>query len=64
MLIGPKDSISMGVLETGTNTFYRSLLQKGDGGQALRDMNEATNNAFCPFSGWGWWPRFSLGGIH
>lgn len=50
MLIGPKDSISMGVLETGTNTFYRSLLQKGDGGQALREMNEATNNAFFPFS--------------
>ena len=50
MLIGPKDSISMGVLETGTNTFYRSLLQKGDGGQALRDMNEATNNAFFPFT--------------
>jgi hypothetical protein len=50
MLIGPKDSISMGVLETGTNTFYRSLLQKGDGGQALRDMNKATNNVFFPFS--------------
>jgi len=40
----------MGVLENGTNTFYRSLLQKGDGGQALRDMNEATDNAFFPFS--------------
>ena len=50
MLIGPKDSISMGVLETGTNTFYRSLFKKSDGGQALRDMNEATNYAFFPFS--------------
>ncbi|MFN2445900.1 MAG: hypothetical protein ABR606_10040 [Vicinamibacterales bacterium] len=46
MLIGPRDSISMGVLETGTNTFYRSVFHKGDGGQALRDMNEATNHAF------------------
>lgn len=50
VLIGPKDSISMGVLETGTNTFYRSLFRKGDGSQALREMNEATNNAFFPFS--------------
>lgn len=50
MLIGPKEQISMGVLETGTTTFYRSLFQKGDGGQALRDMNEATNYAFYPFS--------------
>lgn len=49
ILIGPRDSISMGVLETGTNTFYRSLLQKDDGGQAIRDMNEATNYAFFPF---------------
>lgn len=50
MLIGPKDSISMGVLETGTNTFYRSLFRQGDGGQAIREMNEATNHAFFPFS--------------
>jgi hypothetical protein len=40
----------MGVLETGTNTFYRSLFRQGDGGQALRDMNEATDDAFFPFS--------------
>ena len=50
MLIGPRDLISMGVLETGTNTFYRSLFRQGDGGQALRDMNEATDQAFFPFS--------------
>jgi hypothetical protein len=50
MLIGPRGSISMGVLEAGTNTFYRSLFQQGDGGQALRDMNEATDHAFFPFS--------------
>ena len=50
MLIGPRDSISTDVLETGTNTFYRSLFQRGDGAQALRDMNEATDDAFFPFS--------------
>lgn len=50
LLIGPKESISMGVLETGTNTFYRSLLRGGDGSQALREMNEATGNAFFPLS--------------
>jgi hypothetical protein len=50
MLIGPRDSISMGVLEVGTSTFYRSLFQQGDGAQALRDMNEATDYAFFPFS--------------
>jgi hypothetical protein len=50
MLIGPRDSISVGELEVGTNTFYRSLFQEGDGGQALRDMNEATDHAFFPLS--------------
>jgi hypothetical protein len=38
------------VLEIGTNTFYRSLFQQTDGGQAVRDMNEATDHAFFLFS--------------
>ena len=40
MLIGPKDSISMGVLETGTNTFYDSLFKKGDGGQPVGNAGD------------------------
>ncbi len=40
----------MGVLEIGTSTFYRALFRTGNGGQALHEMNEATNNAFFPFS--------------
>ena len=50
LIIGPKDSISMGLLETGTNTFYRSLFQNGDGRGALRQMNEATSGSFLSFS--------------
>ncbi len=50
VLIGPRDSISLGLLEMGTMAFYRSLFRDGDGGKALRDMNDATQNAFFPFT--------------
>lgn len=49
VLIGPKEKIPMGVLETGTSAFYRTLLQDGDGGKALRAMNDATGEAFQVF---------------
>jgi len=50
VLIGPRQSILMGDLETGTFTFYRTLLRERDGARAANVMNEATGGAFFPFT--------------
>jgi hypothetical protein len=50
VLIGPRDTISIEKLETGTFAFYRTLLRTLDGSQAVNDMNRATRGAFFPFT--------------
>ena len=50
VMLGPKDSILVSVLERGTFAFYRNLLTTFDGRQALAAMNEATDDAFWDFT--------------
>jgi hypothetical protein len=50
VMIGPKASISVSVLERGTFAFYRELLRSFDGRQALNAMNQATNEGFRAFT--------------
>lgn len=49
VLIGPMDTISTRVLETGTLAFYRSLVVQGNGAKAVTAMQEATKGAFLVF---------------
>jgi hypothetical protein len=49
MLIGPRGSISMGVLEAVTNTFT-GRSPRATAARRVRDMNEATDHALFPFS--------------